>query len=133
MHCRFPQDAFAVPGPKERPALVIRVETRRGSVDVEVAYGTSQRIDDVHAGEFVVVGSDPDAGLTKDTKFDLCNIVALPFNEDWFGPDPASRFGRHPKRGRLNLENLQNKKNLQAAVAEAKHAGRLPVRGHRSA
>ena len=125
VQCRFPESAFAIPGPKERPALVTKVETRAGSVDVEVAYGTSQGIDDVHPGEFVVRMSDPDAGLHKDTKFDLCAIVALPFDTDWFVADPARRFGEHPKRGSLNLGNAQNKKRLHAAVTEAKHAGRL--------
>jgi hypothetical protein len=131
VHCRFPEDNFAEPGPKERPALVTKVETRAGIVDVEVAYGTSQGIGDVHAGELVVPKTDPDAGLQKDTKFDLCNIVNLPFNEDWFAPDPAGRFGNHPKRGKLNLDNMQNKKKLQAAVIEAQHAGKVPTRPKR--
>ncbi len=86
----------------------------------------------MHAGELIVPKTDPDAGLDKDTKFDLCNIVALPFNEDWFAPDPAGRFGRHPKRGTLNLENLQNKKKLQAAVTEAKCARKTPIRRNRN-
>ena len=50
-------------GPKDRPALVTKVETRAGIVDVEIAYGTSQGIDVVHPGEFVVRKGDPDAGL----------------------------------------------------------------------
>ncbi|MHB8493975.1 MAG: hypothetical protein ACYC9Z_17560 [Casimicrobiaceae bacterium] len=128
VHCRFPQGVFANPGPKERPALVTKVETREDSVDVEVAYGTSQGIDDVHAGELVVLKDDPDAGLQKDTKFDLCNIVKLPFNEDWFAPDPLQRFGKHPRRGKFNLDNAQNKKKLHAAVIEARHAGKVPIR-----
>ena len=114
-----------------RPALVTKVETRDGAVDVEVAYGTSQGIDDVHAGELVVLKGDPDAGLQKNTKFDLCNIVSLPFNDDWFAPDQAERFGNHPKRGELNLENVQNKKRLHTAVTEAEHAGRATTRPKR--
>ena len=132
VQCRFPEETFAVPGPKERPALVAKVETRPGIVDVEVAYGTSQGIGDVRTGEFVVRKGDPDAGLQKDTKFDLCNIVALPFDTDWFVTDPARRFGEHPKRGRLNLDNAQNKKKLNAAVTEAKDAGKVPTRPKRS-
>lgn len=132
VQCRFPEDTFAIPGPKERPALVTKVETRAGIVDVEVAYGTSQRIGDVHPGEFVVRRGDPDAGLQKDTKFDLCNIVALPFDKDWFVADPARRFGEHPKRGRLNLDNAENKKRLHAAVTEAKDAGKVPTRPKRN-
>jgi len=132
VQCRFPEDAFVVPGPKERPALVTKVETRPGIVDVEVAYGTSQGIDDVRTGEFVVSKTDPDAGLRKDTKVDLCDIVSLPFDKNWFVADPARRFGEHPKRGRLNLGNAQNKKELHAAVTEAKEAGKAPTRPNRS-
>lgn len=128
VQCRFPEDAFAIPGPKERPALVTKVESRAGIVDVEIAYGTSQGIDVVHPGEFVVRRGDPDAGLQKDTKFDLCTIVALPFDDNWFVVDPARRFGEHPKRGRLNLANAQNKKKLHAAVTEARNAGNVPTR-----
>ena len=90
VHCRFPEDAFGHPGPKERPALVTKVEIRGGAVDVEVAYVTSKGTDDVPAGELVVPKDDPDAGLQKDTKFDLCNIVSLLFNEDWFPPTQLS-------------------------------------------
>jgi hypothetical protein len=128
VHCRFPEDEFGSPGPKERPALVTKVETREDTVDVHVAYGTSQGIDNVHAGELVVPKEDPDAGLQKDTKFELRNIVTLPFNEDWFAPDPLQRFGKHPKRGKLNLENLDNKKKLHAAIAEARQGGRAVTR-----
>lgn len=129
VQCRFPQKEFDVPGPKERPALVTKVETYSdGSVDVEVAYGTSQGTDDVHAGEFVVPASDPAAGLEKNTKFDLRNLRRLAFNDQWFAPDPLARFGEHPKRGRLDLENRENKKKLHAAVTEATTAGRSPAR-----
>lgn len=128
VQCRFPQDLFPSPGPKERPALVTKAEIRAGSVDVEVAYGSSQRVNDIRPGQFVIRKVDPDAGLQKDTKFDLCNIVALPFDTDWFVADPGKRFGEHPKRGILNLGNPQNKKRLQAAITEAKSAGTVSAR-----
>jgi mRNA-degrading endonuclease toxin of MazEF toxin-antitoxin module len=132
VHCRFPEAALGVPGPKDRPALVIKVETYRdGSVDVEVAYGTSQGIDDVYPGELVMEKTDPDAGLQKDTKFDLLNIVRLPFNEEWFGPNPLERFGKHPKRGKLNLDEAKNKKKLHGAVTEARHVVGQPTRPRR--
>ena len=112
--------------------MVTKVEIRGGIVDVEVAYGTSQGIDNVHAGELLVPKDDSAAGLQKDTKFDLCNIVKLPFNEDWFAPDPVERFGRHPKRGKLDLDNVQNKKKLHAAVTEVRHPVATPIRPKRS-
>jgi hypothetical protein len=120
---------MGVPGPKRRPALVTKVETYSGGiVDVEVAYGTSQGIDRVYPGELVMEKTDPDAGLRKDTKFDLRNIVRLPFNEDWFGPNPTERFGKHPKLGKVNLDNARNKRKLQAAVTEARRAVEPPTR-----
>lgn len=132
VQCRFPERALGKPGPKERPALVIGVKTYPdGSVDVEVAYGTSQGTTDVHAGELVLEKSDPAAGLQKDTKFDLRNIARLPFNDEWFAPDPARRFGEHPKRGTLDLGNVQNKRKLQAAVAEIKGAHNDPTSSRR--
>jgi hypothetical protein len=127
VQCRFPEDKVGKPGPKDRPALVTKVATYEdGSVDVEVAYGTSQDTRQVHPGELVVSAQDPEAGLSKDTKFDLCNIVGLPFTDEWFAPSPTQQSGDHPRRGRLNIANVANKKKLQAAVAEAQSAGRKP-------
>lgn len=120
VQCRFPESIPGNPGPKERPALVTQVATHpNGAVDVAVAYGTSQGISEVHPGELVVPRSQVAAGLTKDTKFDLRNIVRLPFNNEWFAPDPARRYGEHPKRGKFDTTNVENKRKLQAAVMEA--------------
>ena len=125
VQCRFPQDAFSKPGPKERPALVTRVESfDDGVVDVDIAYGTSQHLQSLHAGEFLVPATDNEAGLSKDTKFDLGNIVHLPFTTEWFAPSPNRRYGEHPKRGRLRIDELVIKRRLQAAVQEARSAGR---------
>ncbi len=65
------------------------------------------------------------AGLDKDTKFDLGNTVRLPFDTAWFAPSPNRRFGEYPKRGTLNLREPKLKRALQAAILEAKEAGRL--------
>jgi hypothetical protein len=50
---------------------------------------------------------------------------ALPFDTEWFAASPTRRFGNHPKRGALNLKDQTLKRALQAAVFEAKEAGRL--------
>jgi len=76
-------------------------------------------------GEFTVRATDPKAGLDRDTKFDLCNTVRLPFDSEWFAPSPNRRFGNHPKRGVLNLQDHKLKRTLQSAILEAKEAGRL--------
>lgn len=83
---------------------------------IVVAYATSQKTSRVYAGEFVIVASTV-TGLTKDTKFDLVHRHALPFNADWFAAAPKSN---HPKRGRLDLQDIVTKKKLQSAILEGK-------------
>ena len=129
MQCRFPQDRIRQPGPKERPALVIDVEEYElpdGSSEtfVTVAYGASEDVDNCHPGEVKIECSDPHAGLGLDTKFDIGNRVKLPFDDAWFAPSPNRRFGVHPKRGKLDLENNELKRRLSSAIAELKKAGR---------
>jgi hypothetical protein len=92
---------------------------------VRIAYGTSQNVERRYAGEFTVRAKDLKAGLDKDTKFDVGNTVRLPFDDDWFAPAPSRRFGEHPKRGILDLRDLKLKRALQAAITEARAAGRL--------
>ena len=129
MQCRFPQDRTRQPGPKERPALVIDVEEYElpdGSSEtfVTVAYGTSEDVDNCHPGELKIESGDPHAGLSLDTKFDIGNRVKLTFDDAWFAPSPNRRFGAHPKRGNLNLNDNDLKRRLSSAIAELKQAGR---------
>ena len=129
VQCRFPQDRIRQPGPKERPALAIEVEEfelpdQSIEVFVTVAYGTSEDVDRCHPGEFRIDRSDPHAGLGLDTKFDLGSRVKLPFDNDWFAPGPGKRFGAHPKRGKLNTDNIDLKRRLSSAVAELKKSHR---------
>jgi mRNA-degrading endonuclease toxin of MazEF toxin-antitoxin module len=128
VQCRFPEDKLGHPGPKDRPALVIAVEAdpEDGSASiVRVAYGTSRDVERRYPGEMTVLATDPMAGLDRDTKFDLGNTVRLPFDTEWFAPSPSRRFGDHPKRGALDLKDPKLKRALQAAILEAKEAGRL--------
>ena len=129
VQCRFPQDKIRQPGPKERPALVIDVEEYElpdGATEifVTVAYGTSEDVDNCHPGELKIESSDPHAGLSLDTKFDIGNRVKLPFDDEWFAPLPNRRFSVHPKRGKLNLDDSELKRRLSSAIAELKKAGR---------
>lgn len=128
VQCRFPESKVGAPGAKDRPALIVEVE--EDSEDdlasiVRVAYGTSQNVDQRYAGELTVRATDSKAGLDRDTKFDLGNLARLPFDAEWFAPSPNRRFGNHPKRGILDLENEKLKRALQSAIVEAKKAGRL--------
>ena len=128
VQCRFPESQAGVPGPKDRPALVVEVEEDpkgESASIVRVAYGTSQDVEQRYAGELTIRATDPKAGLDRDTKFDLGNTVRLPFDIAWFAPSPNRLFGEHPKRGVLDLNNQKLKRALQAAILEAKDAGRL--------
>ena len=128
VQCRFPETKVGAPGPKDWPALVIEVEEDPeddSASIVRVGYGTSQDVEQRYPGEFTIRATDAKAGLDRDTKFDLANMVRLPFNTEWFAPSPNRHFGEHPKRGTLNLKDQGLKRALQAAILEAKEAGRL--------
>ncbi|MDC7830322.1 MULTISPECIES: type II toxin-antitoxin system PemK/MazF family toxin [Pseudomonas] len=86
--CKFPSHAnLGEPGPKSRPALVVRVSDL--DHEVVIAYGTSQKTQTLYPGEFSLSPSDGDAyqmsGLGAETKFDVGRTVQLPFDTDWFG------------------------------------------------
>lgn len=104
--CRFPQEKSLHPGPKARPALVLRVGEMDGNTAVAIAYGTSQKVDRLFTGEFAILPSDGGAykvsGLSYPTKFDLAHSVELPYNDRWFAVAPGAPFGQEPKLGILH-------------------------------
>ncbi len=104
--CRFPQDKLPAPGPKPRPALVLRVGEHQGHPVVEVAYGTSRKVDTLYAGEFAIVPSDQAAyeaaGLSYPTKFNLAGTFELDFNDTWFSVAPGAPYGQTPRLGVLH-------------------------------
>ena len=51
-------------------------------------------------------------GLSHDTKFDLSNVVELPFSERWFAVPPGAPHGQIPKLGLLHPTMMR-----KAAVA----------------
>lgn len=97
--CRLPQRPRDVPGPKPRPALVVSVTEHEDGVAVMVAYGTSQKLDRLAAGEFAIRKAQNRAayemaGLSYDTKFDLRNRVELPWNDTWRDGTPPTHWCR---------------------------------------
>lgn len=136
--CRFPSDKVPGPGPKERPALVTKVdifEDANGEkrAIVQVAYGTSQDTKTIYPGEFVVKQRHPGSGLTKDTKFDLGNVFRLAFDDEWFAPAAPPHITVPPKRGKLNPEkDLIIKRKIASAHLEAKNNGRLKTKTPKS-
>ncbi len=103
--CRFPQDLRG-PGPKPRPALVLRVGEHEGHTVVEVAYGTSRKVDSLYVGEFAITPTDraayDSAGLSYPTKFNLAETVELDFNDVWFAVPPGAPHGQTPRLGILH-------------------------------
>ncbi|MEG3131954.1 type II toxin-antitoxin system PemK/MazF family toxin [Rouxiella sp. T17] len=82
--CKFPQK-MGTPGPKARPALVIRVATKQHAV--AVIYGTSKKLNKIYPTEFAIRKGEPGfplSNLDEDTKFDTETFVQLPYDDDWF-------------------------------------------------
>ncbi len=110
--CHFPQAPELLPGPKPRPALVVRVDTREEGMVVVMAYGTSQRVDKLLAGEFAIrraqnVAAFSLAGLSFDTKFNLKQVIELPWTEAYFKVPPLPKHGQNPKLGTLHPSLMQ--------------------------
>jgi PemK-like, MazF-like toxin of type II toxin-antitoxin system len=106
--CRFPQRPRDVPGPNPRPALVISVLEYEDGGAVKVAYGTSQKVDQLSACEFAIRKAEDKtayevAGFSYDTKFDLRNMVELPWNDSFFSVPPNPSHGQTPKLGSLHI------------------------------
>lgn len=104
--CRFPERHLPGPGPKPRPALVVAVREFGGRPIAVVAYGTSQKVDQLYPGEFAVTPADGAAfdssGLGVATKFNLARTVELDFNDLWFAVPRGAPHGQIPKIGILH-------------------------------
>ena len=105
--CRFSERPRDKPGPKPRPALVLEVTQRTDGIEVKVAYGTSQKLGRLPAGEFAIRKLDNAAayalaGLSFDTKFDLAKTLSLPWDDAFFAVPPDPRCGQIPKLGSLH-------------------------------
>ena len=105
--CLFPEIPDIQPGPKPRPALVMRIERRTDGDVVGVVYATSKHLDRLETGEISITKSKHPAayelaGLSYDTKFDFKVIVDLPWTDRYFKVPPHSPHGNTPKLGTLH-------------------------------
>jgi hypothetical protein len=104
--CHFPDGIH--PHPKPRPALILSVlDDDAPQFAVRVVYGTSQRTTTLHRGEFAILrevnlAAYETAGLSYNTKFDMKQILDLPYTTDWFSVPPAAPYGQTPKLGTLH-------------------------------
>ncbi len=106
--CHFPYRPGLEPGPKPRPALVVRVmeRTPQTGFRVLVAYGTSQKLNSLRSGEFAVRKDTSQAfklsGLSFDSKFSFASCVELDYSDTWFLVPPNAPHGQCPKLGVLH-------------------------------
>jgi len=104
--CHFPDNIE--PRPKPRPALVLTVyDDEAPQFIVQVAYGTSQKIDRLFPGEFLIAQSKNPAAyaaayLSFDTKFNVKQALDLPYSSQWFSVPPAAPHGQRPLLGTLH-------------------------------
>ena len=109
--CLFPEMPDIEPGPKPRPAIVLRVERREDGDVVSVVYGTSQNVTRLKTGEVAITQARHPAayalaGLAFDTKFDFKAIVELPWSERYFKVPARNLHGNTPKLGTLHATVL---------------------------
>jgi hypothetical protein len=88
---------------------------------VRVAYGTSQKTTTLYKGEFAILrdknqAAYETANLSYDTKFNLKQVLDLPFSSDWFSVPPAAPHGQIPKLGTLHPSLVRT---VQAAYQAA--------------
>lgn len=118
--CHFPDNIN--PRPKPRPALIVAVfDDAAPLFTVRVAYGTSQKTTQLYRGEFAILQrSNPAAyaaaGLSYDTKFNLRQLVDLPYTAEWFSVPPGAPHGQTPLLGTLHPSLVRA---VQAAYREA--------------
>lgn len=97
-------------------------EAEAGHPVVLVAYGTSRKLDRLHAGEFSITQNENPAayeaaGLSYDTKFDLRQTAWLPYSSQAFGVAPGAPYGQVPKLGLLHPSLMRAAARAHAAAA----------------
>lgn len=109
---------------KSRPALVLAVGEMDGEPAVKVAYGTSQKTDRLHAGEFLIAPEDGEAyrvaRLSYPTKFNLAKRRELPYTAEWFAVAPGAPFGQSPKLGLLHPSLMRRAQSAFEACQSAR-------------
>lgn len=121
--CLFPEAPDIEPGPKPRPALVIRVDRRQDGDLVILVYGTSKNLTRLRSGEVAIIQSKNPAayalaGLAYDTKFDFKVVVELPWTDRYFKVPTRNLHGNTPKLGTLHATILHSVEVAYRAASE---------------
>ena len=122
--CWFPEVPGVEPGPKPRPALVMRVACKEDGDVLSVVYGTSKNLQQLRRGEFAITRDQHPsayalAGLAYDSKFDFETMGERPWSERYFKVPPRSPHGNTPKLGTLHA--------MLVRAAEAAYRGAAPT------
>jgi hypothetical protein len=85
---------------------------REDGVELAVVYGTSQRVDKLSVGEFVITrlgqaAAYKVAGLSHDTKFDFKQTARLPWSDEFFAVPPGAPNGQRPLLGTLHTSMIR--------------------------
>ena len=121
--CSFRKDKRFEPGPKPRPGLIIKVfDDGAPQFYVLIAYGTSQKTDQLRSGEFLIDEKDHAAyrlaGLSYPTKFNFNRAVELPYNDHWFKVPPGAPNGQVPRLGLLHPSLMRRAKSAWNAASK---------------
>ena len=121
--CLYPEAPDIEPGPKPRPALVIRVDRRQDGDLVSLVYGTSKNLTRLRSGEVAITQSKNPAayalaGLAYDTKFDFKVVVELPWTDRYFKVPTRNLHGNTPKLGTLHSTILHSVEVAYRAASE---------------
>lgn len=107
--CLWPnKGSRSLPGPKPRPCLILELDAANPAEPlVRVAYGRSQKLQQLHSGEFAITQHHHPqaykaAGLSYDTKFHMGQTAWLPYNDLAFDVAPGAPFGQTPRLGLLH-------------------------------
>jgi hypothetical protein len=121
--CRFPdQVSLGSPGPKPRPALVRNAAINDdGHGEIELVYGTTKL--KMHSRPFDFIVSQPyemdHCGLYRATRFDLDNVVWVPWAAEWFDVVPLTES---PIMGRLS-DNMIRMLQTVMSYKQARNQG----------
>jgi hypothetical protein len=81
--------------------VIATIEFDDGAQGVRIAYGTSQKVGELRAGEFPITPADGAAyqlfGLSFPTKFDLSRTQDVPYEAEWFRVPHAPQYGHTPR------------------------------------
>lgn len=117
--CYFPED-MGNKKPKARPVLVL--SSNGDDNTVIVAFGTTQKTDNIYPEEFFLMddGSSEflQSGLSYSTKFDLYRLAKLKFNSDHFCKAKGPSLNVPPPK--LGSLHISYGKKLKVALGNAK-------------